>query len=1367
MSEKIELEVIASKNEQSFQTIEQDLKQLEKPRAAEIALNLSRAKTELAELKKLQKEALKVENFDLADKIGQQVEIASKKVTTINRQLTNFQRTGNENLSMLGQMFQNVNQQISNTEAILQKVGKNTEWLDILRKKAEEFSKNLKSGNITMEQYQKGLQKIWEEAEKLVKSVQSNSSAMEKFSGTLTRIGGVLGGFSALQSVGTSILNLGDKLEQANISFEVMLGSADKAKKMLADLSKFAQNTPFELQGIRDSAKQFMAMGIPAEKMIQTLKVLGDISAGTGAPLQQIAYAYGQVATAGVATTQDMNQLVNAGIPIWKELGKVVGATASEVKKMVEGRQITFEQVETALTNMTEKGWQFANLMEAQSKTLTGQWNAFKDSLGAIGETIGLKVLPFFKWLIDWLNKLIEFFGTFTGKTVLLITGLTTGWLAIVKFIWFLGWLATAFGVATSGVKIFGVALSTAIWPITLTIGAIVWLIGAVEFFMWKSAEAKKKQEELQYASMTTAEKIEHQKQKLAELNKEYEKWKISADEYKQKLSEINGELDTQKQNLEKAAKFQEEYNKRQEEIAKLKSNHDQDGMKSKLEELKKEQEFYNQELEQEKTRFEQKFQLQNQALLKDKAYWEQRKNNSIEGAWHYQQAVQVLANIEKQLEESKQNLINTEWQHRTSIEQNIAKLAEQRAEVENMLKIEWAKDISLQNLENRIRILNEEQVKLTEQYRTGAISVEEYNQKMAENKAKLKEAEFATGEYKKWLDIVQNEQLWYADKLEMINGLKVSTNQYNALIQKLIQVQNETIKALKLKALLLEQAVPVLDMGWKAVGKIENVVSNSSVWKLTWSLLNKIPWGDKFKNFAKNAYQDAKDATKRVVADAVSPELAKTYALIDEAEKVKKDLEGKIKDTTSAWSSWSGWKSSKKWWGGGGKSGKSKETEEAKKAQKAEEDLQKSRTNAYKDAQKLSEKYQNIVVDTTKKMAEQKKKMEEIRQSALDTIADIDEQLADKKDTYQEKIAKRYSEIFKELKEFFRQDNLRSVFAHYKDDDFKKMFEEWELNETDTSDFAKNIREFQYIQKNLDAEELTLAVKKEQRSEAQKLTEEYKEQKALLENSLAMNEAVRAGRYITNAEGGLSFFDEKGNAIEGMGNKQRKEFRDMAKKLQDVADAELKIQTEKEEKIFQIYKEFDDERKRLNEGYFWKDKEMRLEQHRMMEEFFMQEIAKMKELSSLASSFSTSQKSASVSDNKVVSESWQKSESIFKNEEKILDERAAKNAEILQKFHDIVAKIESGITNTTESEINRRMTLYAQEEARLNALIAKRIKAGYVIPSVPREFQNVNNTTNNSATINVNATSQGSIDANHLANTIMRKVQNYQKWIK
>lgn len=86
---------------------------------------------------------------------------------------------------------------------------------------------------------------------------------------------------------------------------------------------------------------------------------------------------------------------------------------------MVESGEITFEQVEEAMRRMTEEGGQFANLMEAQSKTLTGQWSAFKDTLGAIGEKIGLAVIPVFKALLDLLNGIIgvlvktgEWFGS-------------------------------------------------------------------------------------------------------------------------------------------------------------------------------------------------------------------------------------------------------------------------------------------------------------------------------------------------------------------------------------------------------------------------------------------------------------------------------------------------------------------------------------------------------------------------------------------------------------------------------------------------------------------------------------------------------------------------------------------------------------------------------------------------------------------------------------------------------------------------------------------------------------------------------------------------------------------------------------------
>lgn len=66
---------------------------------------------------------------------------------------------------------------------------------------------------------------------------------------------------------------------------------------MLRDLSNFAKKTPFELTGIRDTAKQLMAMGVSADDMIPTMKALGDVSAGLNVPIERLALNYGQVLT--------------------------------------------------------------------------------------------------------------------------------------------------------------------------------------------------------------------------------------------------------------------------------------------------------------------------------------------------------------------------------------------------------------------------------------------------------------------------------------------------------------------------------------------------------------------------------------------------------------------------------------------------------------------------------------------------------------------------------------------------------------------------------------------------------------------------------------------------------------------------------------------------------------------------------------------------------------------------------------------------------------------------------------------------------------------------------------------------------------
>lgn len=121
--------------------------------------------------------------------------------------------------------------------------------------------------------------------------------------------GAIVAGVTAF---GQKILELGDNAQQAQISFTTMLGDADQAKALLQDLSEFAKTTPFELQGIRESAKQLLAMGVSAEEMIPTLKALGDVSAGLSVPMERLALNYGQVLTQGKLTGKELKDFTTA-----------------------------------------------------------------------------------------------------------------------------------------------------------------------------------------------------------------------------------------------------------------------------------------------------------------------------------------------------------------------------------------------------------------------------------------------------------------------------------------------------------------------------------------------------------------------------------------------------------------------------------------------------------------------------------------------------------------------------------------------------------------------------------------------------------------------------------------------------------------------------------------------------------------------------------------------------------------------------------------------------------------------------------------------------------------------------------------------
>ena len=207
--------------------------------------------------------------------------------------------------------------------------------------------------------------------------------------------------WAGLLKLWTQALFLWDKLEQANISFETMLWSADKAKSLLNDLAIFASKTPFELIWLRDTAKQLIAFWIEQENLIPTLKALWDVSAWLSVPIDRIAYAYWQVKTAWRLMGQDLMQFTSAWVPLIAELAKNMWVAQSAIKWMVSEWKIWFTDVQHAFETMTWEWWKFNDLMIKQSDSLTGRWSNLKDKANSMLESIWTAIIPFAKWVVS------------------------------------------------------------------------------------------------------------------------------------------------------------------------------------------------------------------------------------------------------------------------------------------------------------------------------------------------------------------------------------------------------------------------------------------------------------------------------------------------------------------------------------------------------------------------------------------------------------------------------------------------------------------------------------------------------------------------------------------------------------------------------------------------------------------------------------------------------------------------------------------------------------------------------------------------------------------------------------------------------
>ena len=243
--------------------------------------------------------------------------------------------------------------------------------------------------------------------------------AKSSLSGLKKWIGGLALG-AGLVSLAKTGIEAAMTMEGLTAQFTVMTGSAEKAKGVISEIADFAAKTPFDKLGLSNAAKTLMAFGMEADKVVPTLKMLGDVAGSDQNKLNSLALVFGQIQSAGRLTGGDLLQLINQGFNPLNTLAKISGKSMSELKDAMSEGRISADMVTLAFQAATSEGGLFFGNLEAQSQTLQGRISTLKDNFVTALQNMADAFLPLMKAGVD---VLIAFDWTPIVATVQSVAG--------------------------------------------------------------------------------------------------------------------------------------------------------------------------------------------------------------------------------------------------------------------------------------------------------------------------------------------------------------------------------------------------------------------------------------------------------------------------------------------------------------------------------------------------------------------------------------------------------------------------------------------------------------------------------------------------------------------------------------------------------------------------------------------------------------------------------------------------------------------------------------------------------------------------------------------------------------------------------
>ncbi|HFL0188627.1 TPA: tape measure protein [Listeria monocytogenes] len=206
---------------------------------------------------------------------------------------------------------------------------------------------------------------------------------------SILRLAAAFGLIAATKNVVGSAIGRVDTIDTATKSLTVLTGSAKDAQLVMTDLTAAIDGTPIALDAVALGAKKMVAAGMKAANVKPVFTAIADAAYGVGngsESIDQMTDAISALQASGVAYADDINRLVDAGVPAWKILANSTGKSVGEMKKYVSEGSLESTRAIAMLTKGIEEGTtgmagntaKMAGLAKTAGNTISGSFANMK-----------------------------------------------------------------------------------------------------------------------------------------------------------------------------------------------------------------------------------------------------------------------------------------------------------------------------------------------------------------------------------------------------------------------------------------------------------------------------------------------------------------------------------------------------------------------------------------------------------------------------------------------------------------------------------------------------------------------------------------------------------------------------------------------------------------------------------------------------------------------------------------------------------------------------------------------------------------------------------------------------------------------------